>query len=383
MSGVLDGIAVPVNLAATCIGFPFEIRRCDRTGPRKAVLIASRSSLWKTLLLVSLALSRIVLFATLYYISTGGSFRTGDFARAGLTLQDLLVITWHDFIGCGAAIALAAIAKRTSYATEMAAMAARLEAACSRNKKSRRKFIRVAIAWALLQLVLTAIYFGNSYLLARFLQEQPITKWLVLLMDPIYSLFAIGNPWLAMMILFESFFVGLLAEEFGQLRDDLGNVKVEYMRPLVEKGLELYDLTLLTNTTLGILLLISLCALSTQLCSLLYLDVGLIIEGKISLLGYNITTYAIKGAMVFLLIYHAHSSGQAVGDSMREVREEARKLMTTENDDEGRLELLVKRLGSPNPMAPKGFFTLDYSGLLGEAAVMTTYMIVLLQFRST
>ncbi len=47
-----------------------------------------------------------------------------------------------------------------------------------------------------------------------------------------------------------------------------------------------------------------------------------------------------------------------------------------------RLSLLLCRLSRPGPsLSPRALFGLNYSGLLGAAATLATYIIVLLQFR--
>ncbi len=49
-----------------------------------------------------------------------------------------------------------------------------------------------------------------------------------------------------------------------------------------------------------------------------------------------------------------------------------------------RLELLSKRLSSSAaPLSPRAFFGLDHSGMLGAAATIVTYIIVLMQFRTS
>lgn len=58
------------------------------------------------------------------------------------------------------------------------------------------------------------------------------------------------------------------------------------------------------------------------------------------------------------------------------------KESSSDQRDSARLQLLLRRLSSRSPLSPCSFFGVNHSGMLGAAATIITYMIVLMQFRA-
>ncbi len=409
--GAVEGIAGPTNFAARYLGFPYEVRRRRGTPdrPSRCQLRASPGSLWKTLAVAALAMARTVAFHLSFLFSTGEAFKTSDFEGAGITSQDVLVIGLHDFLGVTAIVALAAVARRPSAAAAVAAAADRLGEATTRadGRRTRRKMRRVVLAWGVLTSVTVASYFGATYQ-SGFLLREPLLRWMLIVLDPLGSFFGISNPWLVAMTLLVTYLIGVLAENFDDMQarfasnrllfdapdemraapndgqgnaGDDGRKSSSSVRKLVDRGLELCELVDAVNSALGTFLIVCLSTLVVQLCTLLYLNAGLVLEGKLMLV-FLVVAYAARAAVLCVLICQGYSAGQSVEDSMAAAGAAAREAMRMTRGEDGRLRLLVKRLGSPDrTISPKGFFSLNLSGMLSAAAMMTTYMIVLLQFR--
>ena len=106
------------------------------------------------------------------------------------------------------------------------------------------------------------------------------------------------------------------------------------------------------------------------------------------------STFAISIFYCTCTVYYIYnfyilaSNGQEMTEAQNETKEELEEFYFGHHnhwsaETRNKICLLMTKISRPKPMTPLGFFTLSKSGFLSSIALVFTYLIVLLQFRTT
>ncbi|TRY78031.1 hypothetical protein TCAL_16703 [Tigriopus californicus] len=170
-------------------------------------------------------------------------------------------------------------------------------------------------------------------------------------------------------------------------KKDLKKPEADF-QAIINHGLSLCEVVDEFNHVFGMFVLNS--GISSALSAVIssYISKSILFQPKIGVLVICFSaSFGLLGAFFFLRIFFLSRAGQALIDgkqqALKSLEDHLLSQPETRADQDFRLGVLIRRLGTKEAISPQNFFTLSNRSFLSGMGVILTYLIVLMQFKAS